>query len=345
MDVLRISTSMCARGRFRAEVHTGHFYENGKLVRLADPIRQTSFGKNVITLSGIAKLLNDDVPIKMQAGDDNTTPAESDTQLGNLLGSTTTHVSTNTNRNTTPDGDGNVTWTATYRYTFNPGALGSVPVNVAEAGVRSNDIDNVLVSHGLLVDDTDTPTTVSVDPTFEYLDLIWELTFYVPASVTGTSTFSILGVDTSTDWEVRPAFFGNTGGSYNFKGWADASAGLVPGFSIIWTSLTYDGTNAATQVRSTNGLGALTSSPANDSGLTNAQRVPTSAIRNAYVTDSKERTMKLVWLPDRANIPGGIQSVLVNCVFSQWQISYSPKLSKTSDYQLNLEFKLTLHNK
>ena len=342
MDVLRISTSMCARGRFRAEVHTGHFYKDGELVELAKPTQQTPFGKNTITLSGIAYLLDNGSTITMQAGDDNTPPAETDVALGHLLGSTTNHVSTSTSRNTTPDVDGNVTWTATYRYTFNPGALGSVPVNVAEAGIK---LDTSFVAHGLLVDDTDTPTTVSVDPTFEYLDLIWELTFYVPASVTGTATFSILGVDTSTNWEVRPAFFGNTGGSYNYKGWADASAGYVPGFSSIWTSLIYDGTDAATQVRSTNGLGALTSSPANDSGLTNAQRVPTSAIRNTYVTDSKERTMKLVWLPDRANISGGIQSVLVNCAFSHWQISYSPKLAKTSDYQLNLEFKLTLHNK
>lgn len=341
---MKLQVPVKVSGRFRAIKHLGHTYDSDKnIVAFAEPLQETPFGKNLITLGGFQQMLTASATIVMLAGDDNTTPLESDTSLGNLLGDSITHTSTSTTRNSTPDVNGNVTWTTTYRYTFNPGDLGTVPVNVAEAGIQLN---GNLCSHGLLVDDLGNPTTVSVDPSFEYLDLIWELTFHVPAETTGSVDFTILGSPVSTSYTIRPCFFGNTlgHGSFIYKGWWNAGTGEVPGFNSLWALPIYDVADASSQVRSTNGLGTLLTSPNNDSGLSNTLRQPNNATINSYVPASKERTMKLTWLPARANITGGIQSVMINCNFSQWQISYSPKLGKTSDYQLDLEFKLSLDN-
>lgn len=350
---IEVNAAVQSTGRFRAVVHSGHTFDDaGNMVRHGVILRETPFGRNKITLTGFSHLLQHDNPIAMVAGSSNTAPAEANTTLGSYAGKTQTHVSTVTTRSTTVDGDGNVYWRVTHRMTFPPESLGLDAINIAEAGVvslagisfGSIDADTAVSARGLLVDGGGSPTTVSLNAAVEYLDLIWEYTEYVKASVTGTTNHTIFGDVIAHDWEVRPTFFENAGGSYIARGWGPAGDGVLPGFQAIGYPYG-DWEQGSTQARSTNGLGTISSAPANDSGLSNALRAANAYVVADYVTASKQRTMQITWLPSRANIPGGIQSFMVNCGHTSWQIAYNPKFDKTDDDQLDLNFTLSMANK
>lgn len=348
---LDIQAAVQSTGRFRAVVHTGHVCDElGNILRHGVILRETPFGRNKITLKGFEEILKGDVVFAMVAGSGNAAPSEANTTLGAYKGKTNTHVSTVTTRSTTVDGDGYVWWRTTYRVTFNPGSLGMDPVNIAEAGIilqsdySGADASTPVLARGLLVNDVGSPTTVALNAAIEYLDLIWEYTEYVKASVTGTTNHTIFGDVIAEDWEVRPAFFENTGGSYNGKGWKNAPSLVVPGYYPVVA--TYgDWEDAPTQARSTNGLGALNSAPLNDSGVAFGLRTCNAHVADDYVSASKQRTSTATWLPTRANITGGIQSFIVNCGHTQWQVSYDPKFDKTDDDQLDLNFTLSMANK
>lgn len=349
---MKLYASVIASGRIGFIAHTGHKRdENGKITEYGKVLREVPLSPNKITLVGFAAMLcNTNTSVKFVAGASNAAPSESDTTLGSYLGKTETLVSTVTTRNSTPDVDGNVWWRVTHRMTFNPGSLGTGPVNVSEGGVVFNatlasiNPSTPIGAHGLLVDGGGSPTSISLDASSEYLDMIWEYTEYVKASWTSTVTHTIFGSSVSESVEVRPAYFENTGGAYNYKGWRNMGDATNPGFAPTG-SMPYDNTDAPTQVRSTNGLGALNSAPANDSGLSDTQRACNAFTVDDYVSGSKQRTMKVTWLPARANITGGIQSVLINCGHTHWQVSYSPKFDKSDDDQLDLNFTLSMANK
>lgn len=344
--MININATLRVSGRFKAIKHTGHTYDDaGSVVKWGDVIQETPFGRNTITLTGFKTILynpDNNTTVKLVAGTDNTSPAESDTTLGNYLGYTDVQASFNVSKNSTPDVDGYVRVSTTYRMTFNPGALGSSPVNVAEAGVvLGAGIPTALTpisAHGLLVDDVGSPTTVSVDPTFEYLDIVWELTYWVPAETSQTIDLDILGVATSHTITIRPEYFTNTDSGLS---WAPATS--LPSYRVLSNATGFG--NYAVQVMSTNGLGSISEFPPNDSGLAISLRVPNNISMQSYVDGAKSRTATCTWLPLRANISGGIQSINVYHEFYAFQVAFSPKLGKTSDYQLDLTFKLSLANK
>lgn len=350
---LDIQAAVQSTGRFRAVVHTGHVCDElGNILRHGVILRETPFGRNKITLTGFSHILQHDNPLAMVAGTSNTAPSEANTTLGAYAGKTQTHVSTATTRSTTVDGDGNVYWRVTVRMTFEPESLGLTSINIAEAGIVSlagvsfSGIGSgtAVSARGLLVNSGGSPTTVALNAAIEYLDLIWEYTEYVKASVTGTTNHTIFGDVIAHDWEVRPTFFENPGGSYIQRGWGPAPGATLPGFAAVGYPYG-DWEQGSTQARSTNGLGTISSAPANDSGLSNALRAANAYVVDDYVAASKQRTMQITWLPSRANITGGIQSFMVNCGHTSWQISYDPKFDKTDDDQLDLNFTLSMANK
>lgn len=350
---INFNAAVESTGRFRAIRHTGHIYDDlGNIVRHGLILQETAFGRNKITLTGFSHILQHDNPIAMVAGTNNTAPAEGNTTLGAYAGKTQTHVSTVTTRSTTVDGDGNVYWRVTHRMTFAPESLGMGAINIAEAGIVSLagvsfgaiNSATAVSARGLLVDGGGSPTTVSLNAAVEYLDLIWEYTEYVKASVTGTVNITIFGDVIAHDWEVRPTFFENPGGSYIARGWGPAGDAVLPGFAAVGYPYG-DWEQGSTQARSTNGLGTISSAPANDSGLSNALRAANAYVVDDYVAASKQRTMEITWLPSRANITGGIQSFMINCGHTSWQVSYDPKFDKTDDDQLDLNFTLSMANK
>lgn len=346
MASITIPANVRVTGRFKAVVHTGHkFDEFGNIVEFGEALRETPFGRNTITYTGFSKILQSQGgSLVMVAGAGNTTPAITDTTLVSYLGKSATLATQATTRNTTPDINDEVWWRTTYRITFAPGSLGGGSVNVAEAGISTNvslgDVTSStpLVARGLLVDGGGSPTTVSVNNAVEYLDIIWEYTEWLKASATGTVSLTIDGTPTIFDYEVRPYYFDNTGGSFNYGGWSNAGSLSIPGFSIYssgtytnpWLSNVFSGPLVAI---TGNGLGDGTSSD-----------IPIVST-DAYVTNSLERTLKHTWLPAYANISGGIGVFRVHLGHTCWQVSFDPKIAKINTKQLDMFWKFTMANR
>ena len=342
---IEIPVAIRAQGRFRAVVHTGHEYDEfGNIVKFGKVLRETPFGRNKITLTGFDKMfLNQTSNMVMVAGSGNTAPAESDTTLASYLGKTQTVASATCTRNVTPDVNGEVWWRVTKRFTFGPGSLGNVAVNVAEAGITTNlgleatTSSTPVNARGLLVDGSGNPTTVSVNNEVEYLDIIWEYTEYVKASVTGTVTLAIDGVNVVHDYEVRPYWFDNVGGSYNYGGWRDVGGtdwgtgvGLVGNGTYTWPYAA----NCFT--------GSITAITGNNLGNGVKADIPVQAL-GAYTNGSKQRTQNMTWLPVNAN--KNITVVRSNLGHTAWQVSYSPAIAKVSTKQLDLSFTLSYANR
>lgn len=345
MTTIEIPVAIRAQGRFRAVVHTGHEYDEfGNVVKFGDVLRETSFGNNKITLTGFDKaFLNQGDNLCMVAGSGNTAPSESDTTLAAYLGKTQSFASASTTREVVPDVNGDVWWRVTKRMTFGPGSLGNVAVNVAEAGIVTNvglsgtNASTPVTARGLLVDAGGNPTTVSVNNAVEYLDIIWEYTEYVKASVTGTVTLTIDGVATVHNYEVRPYWFDNVGGSYNYGGWRDVAGNVWgPNFSPL-------GNGTYTWSYATNCFtGAITAITGNNLGNGVQADIPIQA-SGAYTNGSKTRSLNCTWLPVNAN--KNITVVRVNLGHTCWQVSYSPAIAKVNTKQLDLLFVLSYANK
>lgn len=345
---LTVPVPVQVEGRFRAVVHTGHeFDEFGNIVKHGTILRETPFGKNSITLKGFENFLtlvslNN---LYIVAGSGNTAPGESDTTLSGYLGASNTYASYSTTRNVTPDGSGYVWWRTTKRATFVPGSLGGGSVNVAEAGITHHVggtlAESALTARGLLVDTDGDPTTVSVDNSSEYLDLIWEYTEYVLATAGGSVTLNIDGVDTMYTYEVRPYWFDNAGGSYNYGGW-----GAPPANTLIAISM--PGNGGYTWPYSTNcftgSLVPISGSSDGRGGLGNGEQadIPIGS-GLSYLPDSKYRDFKFTWLPLQGN--KNITVVRVSLGHTQWQVSYSPAIAKVNTKQLDLQFRLTYANR
>ena len=330
-----LDASVRCTGRFRAIVHTGHEYDRfGNIVREGIVLKETPFGRNKITLTGFNGLFAGNLTLSMVAGAGNTAPSEGDTTLVSYLGKSNTIASSSTTRNTTPDVNGDVWWRMTKRYTFGPGALGGGSVNVAEVGMSAVSYNSInaaaaVSARGLLVDEVGNPVTVAVNNATEYLDVIWEYTEWVKASVTGTVSLTIDGTPTNHSYEVRPYYFDNTGASY---GWYSPIPASMPGWAPSdWSGAKTSGFSGP--------LGAITGnhlSPAGNSP------VLTSI---AYTANAKQRTERVTWLPSEGNIAGGIGAVKLNLGHTAWQVGFTPKIQKVDTKQLDLEFTLSMANK
>ncbi len=335
-----------SRGRYRAIVHTGHKYDKfGNIVEFGKTLRETPFGKNIITYTGFSQILqNQSGNLVMVLGSGNTTPAIGNTTLVSYLGKSATLASQSTTRNTTPDVNNEVWWRTTYRVTFGPGSLGGGSVNVAEAGIVANvglgsvTSSSPVLSRGLLVDNVGSPTTVSVNNAVEYLDVIWEYTEWLKASDTGSVDLTIDGVVTTFSYEVRPYYFDNVGGSFNYGGWSDAGSLTLPGFSI-YGSGTY--TNPWLSNVFAGPLVAITGDGLGGGTYSNIPIITT----DAYVPNSLERTLKMTWLPIYGNISGGIGVFRVHLGHTCWQVSFSPKIAKVSTKQLDMFWSFSMANR
>ena len=333
-------------GHIRAVVHTGHEYDKfGNIIREGIILRETKLHRNTITNPGFDRMFNNKFnTICMVAGSGNTAPSPSDTTLASYLGKTQTFASASTTRNTTPDINNEVWWRTTKRMTFAPSSLGGGSVNVAEAGIVTNigfssiNSSSPVSARGLLVDEFGNPTTVSVDNSIEYLDIIWEYTEWIPASVTGTVELNIDGTPTNFDYEVRPYNFDNTGGSFNSTPWVNASNNNIPGWGPAGNS-TYTWSEATNVFAGP--LGVITGNP-----LGNGTRawIPIMA-SSAYTNGSKTRSLNCTWLPTVGNVDGGIGAFRVDLGHSAWQISMDPKIAKINTKQLDMTFTLTMDNR
>ena len=334
------------QGRYKAIKHKGHkFDENGELVEFGEVIEETGWGKNIITLVGIDALLGTGASLELWsvAGTGNATPSEANTVLASYAGKQTTRpINGVITRQTNPASDLYIRLVD--RCTFNPGAFGASPVNIAEAGktfgqstLGSVNASTQLFSRGLLVDGGGSPTTISVAPD-EYLDIVWEFTIYIPYDATGIVSLNIDGTPVDHTYYVRPI--------------------RLDGYQKSWFYV-FTAVNGSTSLRinailinagaSSWGFGtalsnAVLSTPAADPSGT---ALPASSVSaTAYVAGSKQRQFNAVWtlLSGNAAAPGA-RLVAVSLNWPSFQVSYSPPIAKTSAKQLDLSFMLSFANR
>lgn len=345
MTTVIVPVQITSQGRFRAVVHTGHEYDEfGNITKFGRVLRETPFGNNKITLTGFDRAMrNQGGNLCMVAGSGNIAPSESDTVLVAYLGKTQTFATASSTRSATPDVNGDVWWRCTKRMTFGPGSMGGGNVNVAEAGIVTNAaLDDItsstqLTARGLLVDGSGNPTTVSVNNAVEYLDIIWEFTEYVKASVTGTVTLTIDGVNVVHNYEVRPYWFDNEGGSYNYGGWGGVgSTDWGPNISPVgdFTYMRSYASNCFT--------GAITAITGDNLGGGTRADIPIQTLGD-YTNGSKQRSVAFTWLPLNGN--KNITVIRANLGHTSWQVSYDPPIAKVDTKQLDLQFVLSYANK
>lgn len=343
-------------GRYWAEVHTGHvFDEAGKILAEGEVLRHTGKGKNKILISGFDMMGNNNMlELTAVAGTGNAAVTEGDTVLQNFKGFTNTLISDIHTVNSTPDVNGYVYHRILYRFSFVPGNpsgdLGSTPINVAEAGMATTLAPNaatVLLSRGLLVDGLGNPTTVSLNPKTEYLDLYWEVTFYVKAEVSSSVNLILDGVSVAHTVTIRPTDFLNL---EPVMPWMAVSGKGFPCFGEI---LVTTGGNSYASCRAYSGPLANLTESLPDWGGTRDNYAPTAGVAEDYTNGNKYRDYTLTFGPTKGNVSGGVGvvTVLLNSNPSggsgYWgfQVGYSPKIAKVNTKQLNLNFRLTLANR
>lgn len=83
----------------------------------------------------------------------------------------------------------------------------------------------------------------------------------------------------------------------------------------------------------------------NSLGNATALNVPTLMTTDAYVVNSKNRTFRTTWIPNEANIVGGVGVIRPNLSHTQWQISFTPKIAKIDTKQLDLYWTFAMANR
>lgn len=337
-------------GEFKARVHTGHTYDaKGNIIAEGIDLGGSEWGKNTITLGGFNAMMVGAVNIKAVAGVGNTAPAEANTVLASYRGAESTKTLTSMIVYTTPV-SGYYRIEYIFRATFNPGALGSGAINVAEAGMAMTsgtpNSSTPLFARGLLVDGGGAPTTVSMDASTEYLDIFWKYTRYIPAEITGTQNITILGVVTPHDYIIRPVFLDPNNapaGASTLSIWWNLglSANALPGWGLSVSDTSYGGASFGPRVFDGDiSANVLTGVPA---GTTAMQSSYTAA---AYVANSKERSFSLNFLPTDANLASHIRSMTLKWNLLGLQMQFNPRIQKnaTPARVLRLDFKISVAN-
>ncbi len=341
------------KGRYKAQKYINRtFDEDGNILYIGDLVEETSWGDNLMTLNFFNNaFVSGQFQLNAVIGLGNGTPSETDNLLQDYVGYTATLVSSVNVNQAAPDPDGMVYWRRTYRWSFAPMSLGGGTFNIAEAGMVNRTTaggnptnTTPVISRGLLVDEFGVPTAISVNNDYEYLDLFWEYTLYVPAEVTGTITVDIDAVPTSVDYVTRPCDFNNT--VLATPQWFNLSPDYIGGFLLVINTSTEVNSGASSQARS-GPIGALTGIPTGAYSASNTMR---NVVYDAYVPNSKTRTFTFTWTPGFGNIAGGVGAIM--CKFGasgsgttmMMQTGYTPKMPKDSDHVMDLGYRLTLAN-
>jgi len=242
----------------------------------------------------------------------------------------------------------------TYVAHYLPTRLGTSPVNVSEAGIASNSISSTtnttpLYSRGLLVDVMGAPTSISYNAKDEYLDVYWELTWWVPAEVSGTVTLNLLGTDVVHNYVVRPSNWRQLTSTANGN-WilptADINGIYLSRLGMYMSNGTVSAGNSAETHAASGPIGTFTQFPTATGG-----RFVVSSAAIQPMTVDKQRDWEIQFAPANGNVPGGIGVVHLGTrrdggfVGASWQVSLSPKIDKTATRNFNLMVRCAMGNK
>lgn len=319
-------------------------------------ISETPWCKNLLTGVGLDFLLGATSSAAFQlhcvVGDGNTAPAIGDTTLTSYLGKySACQALVDDKKYDTPPY--HVRYTTTHR--FWPGSLGSSPVNIAEVGMifgtaySSINASTPIGSHALTVDNLGNPTSVPYDAANEYLDVVWEWTWLVPDSVTGTLSADIEGVPTATDWEIRPARMNASIGSTQPRGWGggriiQGSEPGTTGFIEVHRPYPFVTTTSSPANATWASDGEIQSASQGITGTYNNNLVPNTFTFSPYTNGNYYRNMTMFWGMNNGNAAGGISAVQIGMDFGQWQVGYDPAIPKDGTTNLELSFRLSIAN-
>lgn len=243
-------------------------------------------------------------------------PLITDTSLVNTVGSSSDQgVSTLTNSGGSPE------WFYQMErvYTF---AIGAVVGNIAKLGIFSAASGGTMFSVALIKDLNGEPTTISLTAS-DQLIVTWQLRKYINITpVTGNINIEFDAVMTSVAYEIKPANLGNASTFYYFS--ANQSAGSINNSRFIFESQT---------------LGGVTGGPGGAS-------IVLGGNLSAYSNGNFYRDFTVLAPPNSGNFATGIGSLCyagfggVASVMG-YQISFNPKLPKTSDKTLSLPFRVS----
>ena len=341
---MNVNLDMKASGEFRAVVHTGHTYDEAGNEIHGEILRETKWGHNLITALGFAAQLSGNFDFRIVVGSGNTPPTLADTGLEVYKGSPNTQIRVSRVVNTTPNAEGYCTIEYVFRATFNPGKLGTDPLNISEAGTAMSDTPTAvtnLYSRGLVVDDFGVPTSVSLNPAVEYLDIYWKYTRYIPAEITSTVTMTILGTDVPHDIVIRPYALVDLSDTFAEMYWQNQNnSQWIPYFAPA-VSLGYSGAYGPRFY--TGDIGTITTNPSGTaSGYTGSNYTV-----QPYAAGSLQRKCSLNVIATEGNAAAGIKTITLGFGFQGWQMQFTPAIMKnaTPNRVLRLDFTISLSNK
>ena len=263
---------------------------------------------NLVLDSGLNRIGTGDIASTCVVGSGNTAPANAQTSLVALVGSTTTSPVADVKGSDL--GNGFAYCRRTFRF-----PAGTATGNLAEVGIGWG--STTLFSRSLIKDGGGTPTTVSVLAD-EILDVVYELRVYWPTA-DATTVIDIGGTNYTVT--VRPSDVGqwaNGTGMFNLL----LGNGMASGIQDV---LAYG----------PGSLGANTDGP----GGTFLNRPSTYTLDGAYVNNSNERAAKII--ASIADITSDIGAFSVFTPLGVFKMGFSPSIPKTSSNVLTLNFKLS----
>lgn len=357
---LRARAGFSVKGRYKAIVHNGD----------GVPIRETGWGKNVLTNNGVDRMFAGDSFLQCVVGTGSSAPLVTDTSLDNYAGKYDIWHACVFNRNYAA---------SPYYYQrimtarFLPGTLTASSINLSECGMVFTDnngsdytaIDGSTTIHSraLFLDAGGNPVTVTLLAD-EYLDIIWEWTWYVMDEYTDTVTLDVDGIPTVFDIKVWPCNMAQGSGSqsdpsaqtYSF-GWGQNtgsqlfSQGIEGGSrgSMLWRGVGLTIRPAQTSTNS-RGLTMLMPSVATGPGdLPNpsggaSSYAPTGITEGSYSPGDANRDYTYLWGLGNGNISGG--GTLLNIIgrFGHWQIDIDPGIVKSPIQIMELTFNVAIDN-
>lgn len=326
-------------GRYKFLRRKAHVLANGDILA-GEVVEETPWCKNILTLYYFnqAHTSNSIQPWGCVVGTGNATPLETNTTLASYLAQTTTIQTTAWTKN----------WTVSPRYTklsrtyrFGQGVAAG---NVAEVGITlaSSGINGStpIISRALVVDGGGTPTTITVLAD-EFLDVVWECTWYVPEDVTGSFNMTIDGVVTAFTYTVRAV-------DMNTARWGAGATNTFIGANYpIYSPLSGNFSNGFHSCA----VPQTTLAPYDSGGLTHsASNRVINVTSAAYVANSKQREHTLYFGLNEANI--AIQSVYVSMGGSQssgvalgaFQLLFSPAVNKVATKLFEIKIVMSLAN-
>lgn len=340
-----------------AEIKVSARYKGIVYDRDLNEIHESAWSKNLITGPGLNFLLSatasGDCYFHAVAGTGNSPPSLSDSTLQAYAGkySACQSVTVEKNFTTAPYF---VKVTTTHRYY--PGALGVSAVNISEFGMVFNvnsgngpiTATTPIGSRALSVNSGGSPAAVAVQPD-EYLDQVYEQTWWIPASVLATISVAIDGVATSTSTEARPSCMNQS------PQWTDCW--FMPGFAqgsepstvgYIRFARIFPAVRLATSQQAASSSwvssGALNGPDVALGGTYAAAYECNTATAATYTTGNYYRDYTFSWGLNNGNTASPIAGAQLCLGLCMWKVSYSPAIAKVAGKKLDLTFRLSIAN-